>query len=154
MIVSVVPQAAALGVPRNFTAISISAAVVCLTLALLLRWRPLARVNGLIPWLHLLAGIGLAAAFLRSWAHEVTGLGRAIPYVGVTVAVCVAVVLLFIVLYDLWPGHPTNNLTAISATLLPSFGPEIGGMVGSSLGTALGWLAVAGATAISQLFGV
>jgi hypothetical protein len=154
VIISAAPQAAAVGVPTNFTAISISAAVVCLTVGLLLRWRPLRRLNGLIPWLHLVAGIGLAAAFLRTWAHQLAGLGTAIPYIGVAVAVVVAIVLLFIVGYDLYPGHPTNNVTAGAATLLPAFGPEIGGMVGSMLGTALGWIAVAGATALSRLFGV
>lgn len=144
----------AVGVPTNFTAISISAAVVALVLALLLQWRPLNRLNFIVPWLCLIAGIGFAAAFLRSWAHSIAGFGRAVPYVGVALAVAVAVVLLFIVLYDLWPGHPTNRTTAIASTLLPSMAPEIGGFVGASLGSALSWLAVAGATVISTSLGV
>lgn len=142
------------GVPPHFTEVSLSAAAVALTLALLLRWKPLHRIEFLIPWLCLFGGIGLAAAFLRTWAHDLAGFGGVMPYVGVAVPVVAAVVLLFIVAYDFWPGHPTNNTTQIAATLLPAFGPEIGGMVGSMLITAFGWIAVVGVTAISRMFGV
>lgn len=143
------------GVPQHYTAISISAAVVALVLVLLLQWRPLGRLSFLVPYLCIVAGLGFAAAFLRSWAHSLAGLGRTtIPYVGVAVPIVVAVVLLFIVLYDLWPGHPTNRTTALAATLLPAFGPEIGGFIGYALATALSWLAVTGAALIATTFGV
>lgn len=143
------------GVPANFTAITISAAVVSLTLALLLKWRPLRRLEFLIPWLCSVAGIGFAAAFLRHWAQALGRISRdAIPYIGVALPVCVAVVLLFIVLYDMWPKHPTTPTTAYAALLLPAFGPEIGGAVGTGLASALGWVAVAGARIIATTFGV
>jgi hypothetical protein len=146
------PAAAA---PPHFHAISISAACVALTLGLLLRWRRLNRIEFLSPWLFLLAGIGFSAAFLRGWAHSLTGWGStAVPVVGLALPVVVAVVLLFILLYDLWPGHSTNNLTTLSALLVPAFGPEIGGTVGTLVGTALSSIAVAGASAIATLFGV
>jgi len=141
-------------VPANFTAISVSAAGVALTLALLLKWRPLSRLDFMIPWLCSIAGIGLAAAFLRGWAVSIGGVSRGLPFIGGALMVCVALVLLFIVLYDMWPGHPTNNLTAFAAVLLPAFGPEIGGLAGASLASALSWIAVAGASLISTTFGV
>lgn len=142
------------GVPPHFTEITVSAAVVSLTMALLLCWRPLGRLNFLVPWLCLIGGIGLAAAFLRQWAHSLSGLGATLPYVGVAAPVVVAVVLFFIVGYDLWPGHSTNRTTYMSAVLLPAFAPELGGAAGSTLATFLGWVAVAGATTLGRLFGV
>lgn len=145
----------AIGVPQHFTAISISAAAVALTLALLLKWKPLSRLEFLIPWLCLIAGIGLAAAFLRGWARYMGAMSRdAIPYLGVAIPVVIAVVLLFIVLYDMWPKHPTNTTTAVASVLLPGVAPEIGGAIGALLASALGWVAVAGARIIATLFGV
>jgi len=150
------PQhAATAAIPSHFAAISVSAACVALTLALLLRWRRLNRVEFLTPWLCLIAGIGFAAAFLRAWAHDLAGFGSSVvPIVGAAVPVIVAVVLLFIVLYDMWPKHPTTTLTQVSALLLPAFGPEIGGTVGAFLGTALGTVAVTSSRALATLFGV
>jgi hypothetical protein len=149
------PIAAPVAAPQHFGAISVSAACVVLTLALLLKWRPLNRLEFLIPWLCLIAGIGFAAAFLRSWAHNLAGFGSSfVPVVGVAAPVIVAIVLLFIVCYDLWPRHRTNTTTAVAALLLPAFGPEIGGTVGVFLGTALSSIAVFGARAIATLFGV
>lgn len=146
---------AAAGVPPHFTAISVSAAAVALTLALLLKWRPLSRLEFLVPWLTLVAGIGIAAAFLRGWAQDLGAMCRdAVPYLGLAVPVAAAVVLLFIVLYDMWPKHPTTKLTAVSAFLLPAVAPEIGGTVGTMLAAALSWVAVAGARIISTTFGV
>jgi hypothetical protein len=145
----------AAGVPANFTAITISAAAVALTLALLLKWRPLARLEFLVPWLTMVAGIGMAAAFLRGWVLSLAAMCRqTIPYLGVAIPVAVAVVVLFIVLYDLWPKHPTTRTTAIAAFALPSVAPAIGGVVGTMSATALGWIAVAGARIISTTFGV
>lgn len=146
-------QAAA--VPAHFGAISMSAAAVLLTLAALLKWRPLRRAEFLIPWLCLLAGIGLAAAFLRGWANWLTSFGTSsIPIVGVAVPWIIAIFLLYVVCYDLWPKHPTNNLTAVSALLLPSFGPGLGGATGMALGTVMSSMAAAGATGLATLFGV
>lgn len=148
-----VPGAA--GVPAHFTAISISAAAVALTLALLLKWKTLSRLEFLIPWLTMVAGIGMAAAFLRGWVQYLAGMCRAsVPYLGVAVPVAVAVVVLFIVLYDLWPKHATNRTTAIAAFALPAVAPEIGGAVGTATASALSWVAVAGARIIATTFGV
>lgn len=147
------PSAAA--VPPHFFAITISAACVCLVLALLLKWKRLNKLNFLIPWLILIAGIGLSAAFLRSWAHSLSSFGAsAIPVVGGTLPVVVAVVLLYIVLYDLWPKHPSNTITEASALLLPAFAPEIGGTIGSFIATFLSSVATAGAHILGTLFGV
>lgn len=154
MITSAAAAGAYAGAPPHFTEITLSAAAVSLTLALLLCWRPLGRLNFLVPWLCLIGGIGLAAAFLRQWAHDLSGFGATVPYIGLAVPVVAAVVLFFIVGYDLWPGHSTNKTTYISAVLLPAFAPELGGMVGSLLGTFLSWVAIVGATALGRLFGV
>lgn len=141
--------------PPGYTAITVSAAAVFLTMALLLRWKRLAKIEFLSPWFCLLGGIGLAAAFLQSWAHSLAGFGRnTIPIVGVAIPVVIAVVLLFIVCYDFWPKHPTNTMTAVSAFLLPAFGPEIGGAVGRTLDTALTYIATGGAAVIGAAFGV
>jgi heme A synthase len=141
--------------PHHFAAISVSAAGVCIALALLLRWKSLRRAEFLKPWLYLIAGIGLAAAFLGSWAHTVTRWAvGAVPYVGSAVPVVVAIVLAYIVIYDLWPRHDSNTVTEISALLLPAFGPEIGGAFGSMLSTVLSSIAVTGARILSTLLGV
>ena len=141
--------------PAHFFAITVSTACVCLTLALLLKWKTLNRLNFLIPWLILVAGIGFAAAFLRSWAHSLSGFGASvIPVVGTALPIIVAVVLLYIVLYDLWPKHPSNTMTEGAALLLPAFAPEIGGTVGGFLATGLSSVAVAGAHVVGMLFGV
>ena len=142
-------------VPHHFFAITVSAACVCLALALLLKWKALNRLNFLIPWLILIAGIGLSAAFLRGWAHSLSHFGaNVIPVVGGAIPVIVAVVLVYIVLYDLWPKHPSNKITEFSALLLPAFAPEIGGTIGAFIGTALGSLAMAGSHILGTLFGV
>jgi hypothetical protein len=141
--------------PPHFFAITVSTACVCLTLALLLKWKTLNRLNFLIPWLILVAGIGFAAAFLRSWAHSLSSFGAGvIPVVGTALPIIVAVVLLYIVLYDLWPKHPSNTMTEGAALLLPAFAPEIGGTVGGFLATGLSSVAVAGAHVVGMLFGV
>jgi hypothetical protein len=153
--ITAAPYAPSAGVPANFTAISISAAAVALTLALLLKWKTLARLEFLIPWLTMVAGIGIAAAFLRGWVLSLAAMCRStIPYLGVAIPVAVAVVVLFIVLYDLWPKHPTTKTTAVAAFALPSVAPAIGGAVGAATATALGWVAVAGARIIATTFGV
>lgn len=140
--------------PQHFFAITVATACVCLTLALLLKWKTLSRLNFLIPWLILVAGIGFAAAFLRGWAHSLSGFGASmIPVVGGALPIIVAVVLLYIVLYDLWPKHPSNTMTEGAALLLPAFAPEIGGTIGGFLATGLSTVAVAGAHVIGTLFG-
>lgn len=155
MILSARYAPGAAGVPPHFTAISISAAAVALTLALLLKWKPLGRLEFLIPWLTMVAGIGIAAAFLRGWVQSIGGMSRdSIPYLGVAAPVAAAVVVLFIVLYDLWPKHSTNKTTAVAAFLLPAVAPEIGGAVGTMVSNALSWVAVAGARIIATTFGV
>lgn len=155
MITSAPYAPAAAGVPAHFTAISISAAAVALTLALLLKWKPLGRLEFLVPWLTMVAGIGIAAAFLRGWVLSLAAMCRGtIPYLGIAIPVVAALVVLFIVVYDLWPKHPTNKTTAIAAFALPSVIPAIGGAVGIAVATALGWVAVAAARIIATTFGV
>ena len=145
----------AAGVPPHFTAISISAAAVALTLALLLKWRPLGRLEFLVPWLTMVAGIGIAAAFLRDWVRTLAaGCRDTIPYLGVGAPVAAAIVVLFIVLYDLWPKHATTKTTAIAAFALPAVAPEIGGAVGTTVAKALSTVAVVGARLIATTFGV
>lgn len=142
-------------VPPHFGLISISAASVCLALAYLFGKKPFKKAEAAIPWLMLVAGLGLSAAFLRSWIHSLAGFEReSIPTVGDAIPVVVAIVLAYIVFYDLWPKHESNKTTKVAALLLPSFAPEIGGAVGHFLGSALGALAVAGARLIGAMFGV
>lgn len=148
------PAATMAAVPHHFTAISVGAAGICLALALLLNWKPLGKLEFLKPWLYLIAGIGIAAAFLTSWAHTVMGWAGTIPVVGPALPVIVAFVLAYIVLYDLWPKHQSNRTTEISALLLPAFGPQIGGTIGSFLAMGMSSVAVAGAAIIGKLFGV
>lgn len=153
MTLSAAPAAAA--TPPGFFAISVSASVICLVLAWLLKWKTFRKIEFLIPWFCLLGGIGLAAAFLQSWVVKGASLVQGVvPIVGVAVGVVVAVVLLFIVIYDLWPKHPTNGLTSTSAFLLPSFVPLLGGAVGAAATSVLSYLAVGGATIIGAAFGV
>ncbi|GAA4626788.1 hypothetical protein GCM10023196_036460 [Actinoallomurus vinaceus] len=141
-------------VPHNFTAISLYVAGIALVLALLLRWKKLARLNFLIPYLIILAGIGAAGAFLADWAHLLVTWGSsAFPGGGSLIAKGFAVALIYIVAYDLWPGHPSNQTTEVAAFLVPAFGPEVGGVVGSTLATALSWLESVGTFAIVGLFG-
>jgi hypothetical protein len=141
--------------PPHFAAISISAAAVFLTVAFLLRWKRLGRLEFLKPWLYLLAGIGFAAAFLTSWANTAMTWCRNLPYgAGAAVPVVIVIVLAYIVLYDLWPKHASNTVTEWSALLLPSFAPAMGGAAGQMLGTALSTVAVTGASIIGQAFGV
>lgn len=142
-------------VPPHFFAITVSAACVFLALAGMLKWKEIKKVNFLIPWLLLVSGIGFAAAFLQGWAHGLAGFGREfIPVVGGAVPVVVAVVLLYIVLYDLWPKHESNKTTEIAALALPAFAPEIGGAIGAWLATSLSWVAMSGAHIIGALIGV
>jgi hypothetical protein len=140
--------------PAHFGAISITAAVVCIAFAVLLRSRPLRRVEFLTPWLCLIAGIGLSAAFLSSWVGSIANLGKAIPIIGVATGTVIAVVLAYIVIYDLWPKHKSTNMTNASAIALPAFAPLIGGAVGALVASALGWVAVIAANAIAALFGI
>ena len=141
-------------VPHHFTAISLGAAGICITFALLLNWKPLGKIEFLKPWLYLIAGVGFAAAFLASWAVTVMRWAVTIPYVGAAIPVVIAFVLAYIVIYDLWPKHQSNRTTEISALLLPAFGPQIGGTIGSWLATFLSTVAVTGAAVIGKLFGV
>lgn len=143
-----------LTVPPHFTAISLSAAAVCITFALLLRWKRLGRLEFLKPWLYLIAGIGFGAAFMTSWANTAMGWARGIPYVGAAAPVIVVVVLAYIVLYDLWPKHDSNTTTEIAALALPSFASAMGGAAGSILSTAISTVAVTGGTVLGQAFGV
>lgn len=147
--------AVAPAVPPGFKTITLAAAAVFLVLAGLLKWKPLRRVEFLIPWFCLVAGIGLSAAFLQRAVVSGGGMVRnAVPIFGGVVLVGAAIFFLFVVLYDLWPNHPTNGLTSVSAVLLPSFVPFIGGAVGSAATAGLSYLAIVGATAIAALFGV
>lgn len=142
-------------VPPHFFGITVSAACVFLALALLLRWKTFGRIGFLTPWFLLVAGIGFSAAFLHRWAHGLAGFGAStIPVVGHAVPIVAAVVLLWIVIYDLWPGHPSNTMTEASALLLPAFAPEIGGTIGAFLATTLSTIAIAGARIIGTLMGV
>lgn len=146
--------APAAATPQHFFAITVSTACVCLTLALLLKWKTLNKLNFLIPWLILVAGIGFAAAFLRGWAHGLSSFGASmIPVVGTALPIIVAVVLLYIVLYDLWPKHQSNTVTEGAALLLPAFAPEIGGTIGGFIATGLSSVAIAGSHIIGTLFG-
>lgn len=141
--------------PPHFAAISVSAAAVFLTVALLLKWKRLSKLEFVKPWLYLLAGIGFAAAFLTAWANTAMGWCRNAPYgAGAAIPVVIVIVLAYIVCYDLWPKHPSNRTTEMAALLLPSFAPAMGGAAGQMLGTALSTVAVTGATVIGQAFGV
>lgn len=141
-------------IPEHFTAITVSAAAVCLTFVFLLRWKPLHRIEFLTPWLCLVAGIGLGAAFLNGWANTVAGWFRPIPYVGPVLIWVIAIMLAYIVLYDLWPRHASNGLTNVSALLLPAFSPTIGGAAGTALSAGISAVAVAGASILSTAFGL
>lgn len=142
-------------VPPHFFGISVAGACVFLALALLLKWKTFNKIGFLVPWFMLIAGIGFSAAFLHKWAHGLSGFGvSVIPVIGIAVPIVVAVVLLWIVIYDLWPGHPSNTVTEASALLLPAFAPEIGGTIGGFLGATLSSIAIAGAHIIGTLFGV
>lgn len=142
-------------IPHHFFAITVATACVCLVFAMLLKWKPLRKIEFLIPWLMLVAGIGFAAAFLQNWAHRLSGFGAGIiPIVGSVLPIVIAVVLLYIVLYDLWPRHPSGKITEVSALLLPAFAPEIGGAIGGFLESGLSAVAAAGARIIGTLFGV
>ncbi|MCW2900888.1 MAG: hypothetical protein JWO67_3153 [Streptosporangiaceae bacterium] len=149
-------QAASMAaVPHHFTAISLAAAGACLVFALMQNWKPIGKIEFLKPWLYLIAGIGIAAAFFTAWAHTIMRwVVATVPVVGSAIPFVIAFVLAYIVIYDLWPKHPTNRTTEYSALLLPAFGPEIGGVVGTWLTTFLSWVAVAGATILGKLFGV
>lgn len=152
MLALAAPRAA---VPPHFFGISVAAACVFLTLAMLLKWKTFRKLEFLIPWFMLIAGIGFAAAFLQKWAHSLSGFGSdVVPIVGAAIPIVLAVVLLWIVVYDLWPGHPSNTVTEASALLLPAFAPEIGGSIGGFLGGVLSSIAVAGAHIVGALFGV
>lgn len=140
--------------PPHFSAISVSAAAAFITLALLLRWKYLKRLDFLKPWLYLLAGIGFAAAFMTSWANTVMGWSASIPYVGGAGPIVVAVVLTYIVLYDLWPKHDSTTVTEVSALLWPSFAPGLGGAVGQFVSTAISTVAVTGGAVIGKALGV
>lgn len=140
--------------PSNFAAISLAAAAVCITLALLLRWKPLNRLEFLKPWLYLIAGIGFAATFMTGWVNTLLGWSRGIPIIGAAAPIVIAVVLAYIVLYDLWPKHPSNTTTEVSALLLPSFSSAIGGAVGGFLTKAISTLAVTTASVLGTAFGV
>lgn len=142
-------------VPPHFFGISVAASCVFLALALLMKWKTFNKISFLIPWFMLIAGVGFSAAFLHKWAHGLSGFGASvIPVVGVAVPIVVAVVLLWIVVYDFWPGHPSNTMTEASALLLPAFAPEIGGAIGGFLASILSSIAIAGAHGIGALFGV
>jgi len=55
-----------LSLPAHFSAIAVSVAVTVLVLALLLKWKPLGKIEFLVPWLILVAGIGAAGLFLSA----------------------------------------------------------------------------------------
>lgn len=148
------PAAVQAAVPHHFTAISLAAAGICIVFALMLKWKPLKKLEFLTPWLFLLAGVGFAAAFLTSWANTAMQWAASIPYVGGAIPIAVAFVLGYIVVYDLWPRHESNKVTEYSALLLPAVGPQIGGTVGSILTTFISTTAVTGAAVLGKLFGV
>jgi hypothetical protein len=145
-------QAAA--VPPHFFTVTITAACTASVLALLLKWKPLRRAEALIPWLLLVAGIGFAAAFLNGWVHALAGAVNGIPIFGAAVMFIAAVVLTYIIGYDFWPRHPSNRTTEISAVLMPSFVPYLGGAVGAGAAQALSWIAITSAALLSKAFGV
>lgn len=141
-------------VPQHFFALSITAGCVLFVLAMLLKWKPLTRIEFLIPWLLLMAGISFAGAFLNGWVRQFGGLVRGIPIFGMATMFVIAIVLAYIVAYDFWPKHRSNRTTEFAAVLAPSFAPYIGGAAGSAISQFLGWVAVVGATALGRLFGV
>ena len=145
---------AARPIPAHFTAISASAASVCLVFALLLRWKALAKLEPIKPWLYLVAGIGFGVAFLNGWVRELGSSVGDIPVVGASALIIAAIVLAYIVLYDLWPKHQSNKTTEISALLLPSFAPFMPGAAGAALSQGIGWVAVTAAALLGKAFGV
>lgn len=150
MLVSAAPTA----VPPHFFTLSITAAATASVLALLLKWKPLRRAEALIPWLLLVAGIGFAAAFLNSWVRAAADVVNSIPIFGTAVMFLIAIVLTYIVAYDFWPKHPSNPTTEVSAVLMPSFVPYLGGAFGAVAAQALSWIAITGAAALGKAFGV
>jgi hypothetical protein len=141
-------------VPQHYFAISLTAACVLFILAMLLKWKPLHRIEFLIPWLLLAAGTGFAAAFLNGWVRSLAGVTTSIPIFGVAVMFVAAIVLCYIVAYDFWPKHTSNRTTEFAAVLAPAFSPYVGGAAGMAISQFFGWVAVAGATALGKLFGV
>jgi hypothetical protein len=140
-------------VPPHFFAISLTSASIMFVLAMLLKWKPLRRVEFLIPWMLLISGVGFAAAFLNGWIHKLAGMVTSIPVFGPVLMFVAAVVLVYIVAYDFWPRHTSNTTTEVSAVLMPSFAPYLGGFVGAGVSQFLGWCATAGATALVSAFG-
>jgi hypothetical protein len=140
--------------PQHFTAISLGAASVVFVLALLLKWKPLRKLEAAIPWLLLISGIGFAAAFLVSWVQWAAGLTSDVPIFGSVLMQVLAFVLIYIVGYDIWPKHPTNKTTEVAAVLMPAFAGEIGGLVGSVVARFLTVLAVVAASGLTKLFGM
>lgn len=142
------------GLPSSFAKVSLSTSMMALTCAALLEWRPLRRLEFAVPYLCMYAGIGMSVAFLRGWIKSVAGFAADIaPIVGPHLLKMVALAVVFAVVYDIWPGHPTNSLTAIAAMLLPSVSPEIGGKGGELIEKAVGFVARIGFQVITTLFG-
>lgn len=136
------------------TAISLIAALVFLTLAWLMKKRPFRKVEFLTPWFCLLGGIGLATTFVGDWIRTAVGWTTNLPYVGFAVPIVLAVVVLWIVVYDLWPGNSTTKYTGPAAIALPTLSTAIGGSLGAALAAVIGAIGTTGATLISQLLGV
>lgn len=142
--------------PPNFTVISVTAALVALTLAFLLSWKkkPLKKLEWLVPWFCLVAGIGLAPVFLRAWVQTAGELFAGVPYIGAAIPVAATIFVLFNVIYDMWPKHESTRITALCAVVLPSMSPLLGGVVGGGLSKGLNGVAYTGAQLLSTSLGV
>lgn len=136
------------------TAVSLIASLVFLTLAWLMKKKSWSKIEFLTPWFCLLGGIGLATTFVGGWIRTAVGWTTHLPYVGFAVPVVLAVVTLWVVVYDLWPGHNTTKYTGPAAIALPTVGTAIGGSLGAALTAVIGAIGTTGAALLSQMLGV
>lgn len=136
------------------TAVSLAAALVFLTAAWMMKKKTFRKCEFLTPWFCLLGGIGLATTFVGDWMRTAVGWTTHLPYVGFAVPVILAVVTLWVVVYDLWPGHQTTKFTGPAAIALPTVGTAIGGALGAALTAVIGAIGTTGAAMLSQMLGV
>ena len=135
--------------------VSLAAAVICFVIAALLKTRPLAKAEPLVPFILLTAGCGLAYTFgatVRGWLQQGAG---ALPWgLGKAALGALALYLLFAFAYDVWPNHRTTPLTAKAAVTLPTVLPAMGGAVGGIALSLVTMIGAFGATILAKLLGV
>jgi hypothetical protein len=134
------------------------AGVVLIAMALVMRRK--GRTPRIVAWLCLIAGIGLANAFLGNWARTILGwVGQFIgnltdPAFGRFFLLALAVAALYEFIHDAaWKGHTANTATAVVALLLPALWVGQGGSVGTAVNSALASLNSSAASAMASAFG-